>query len=351
MKNYNIICLSRNSIFNPQASSSVEKRKIILGETTNIIELDRIRYQWAYDLYRTMAFTNFWIPEEINMGSDKKDYEFNLSEKEKRSLELILSFLIALDSFQVNMLKEFARFFTAPELVLVITSQEFQEGLHSYSYQFILESIVDPIKTKEIYDMWRKDEILFERNKVIAEIYENFINEPTLENLIKAVIANYILEGLYFYVGFAFIYSLGRLGKMKATVQQIKYINRDELTHVSLFKNIILSIRNENEKEIDWKKMEEWIYDYFKFAVDKETNWGKYVINNGILGLNDNIIEQYVKYLANKRLVNIGLKPLYENISENPLGWIDSFRMINNTKTDFFQAKPQTYVKRNELKW
>ncbi|MCS7308518.1 MAG: ribonucleotide-diphosphate reductase subunit beta, partial [Aquificaceae bacterium] len=173
--------LKKNKIFNPEASSSVEDRKIILGETTNIIQLNRIKYQWAYELYKTMSFSNFWIPEEINMIQDKKDYNTILSEKEKWSFELVLSFLIALDSYQVNMLKEFARYFTSPELILVITAQEFQEGLHSYSYQYILESIADPVKTKEVYEMWREDCTLFERNKVIAEIYDNFIESPNLE--------------------------------------------------------------------------------------------------------------------------------------------------------------------------
>lgn len=117
------------------------------------------------------------------MLEDKKQYERLLSEHERRAYELVLSFLIALDSYQVNMLKEFARYLTAPELVMAITSQEFQEALHSYSYQFILESVVEPTKADEIYNYWRQDEKLMERNKVVAEVYNEFIKIPPRRTL------------------------------------------------------------------------------------------------------------------------------------------------------------------------
>jgi len=127
------------------------------------------------------------------------------------------------------MLKDFGRMVTAPEVEMAITAQEFQESVHAYSYQFILESVVDPIKADEIYNYWREDERLRERNQVVAEVYNDFIRKPSEENFVRAVIGNYILESLYFYSGFAFFYTLGRQGKMTNTVQQIKYINRDDL--------------------------------------------------------------------------------------------------------------------------
>lgn len=342
--------MERTIIFNPEGDRETSKRKIFFGNPTNIMELNNVKYQWAFDLYKTMGFTNFWIPEEIPMHEDRKQYEKELSEYERRAYEMVLSFLIALDSYQVNMLKEFARYITAPELVMALTSQEFQEALHSYSYQFILESVVDPRVADEIYNYWRQDPVLMERNKVIAELYNEFIRKPTEENFIKAVFGNYVLESLYFYSGFAFFYTLGRQGKVRNTVQQIKYINRDELTHVTLFRNIILTLKEEN-KELFTPEIEKWVYEFFKFATEKEIEWGKYVTQNQILGLNDYLIDRYIKYLSNLRLTQIGYKPLYPDITDNPMKWIDQFRTINDTKTDFFQAKPQTYAKRSELKW
>nr|7AIL_A Chain A, Ribonucleoside-diphosphate reductase subunit beta [Aquifex aeolicus VF5]7Q39_AAA Chain AAA, Ribonucleoside-diphosphate reductase subunit beta [Aquifex aeolicus VF5]7Q3C_AAA Chain AAA, Ribonucleoside-diphosphate reductase subunit beta [Aquifex aeolicus VF5] len=342
--------LVRKLIFNPQGDREASKRKIIKGNPTNIFELNEIKYSWAFDLYKLMGFTNFWIPEEIQMLEDRKQYETVLSDYEKRAYELVLSFLIALDSFQVDMLKEFGRMITAPEVEMAITAQEFQESVHAYSYQFILESVVDPVKADEIYNYWREDERLLERNKVIAELYNEFIRKPNEENFIKATIGNYILESLYFYSGFAFFYTLGRQGKMRNTVQQIKYINRDELCHVTLFRNIINTLRKENP-ELFTPEIEKWIVEYFKYAVNEEIKWGQYVTQNQILGINDVLIERYIKYLGNLRITQIGFDPIYPEVTENPLKWIDEFRKINNTKTDFFQAKPQTYSKANELKW
>ncbi len=342
--------MERSIIFNPEGDREPSRRKIAFGNPTNIMELNNVKYQWAFDLYKTMGFTNFWIPEEIPMHEDRKQYEKELSEYEKRAYEMVLSFLIALDSYQVNMLKEFARYITAPELVMALTSQEFQEALHSYSYQFILESVVDPRVADEIYNYWRQDKVLMERNRVIAELYNEFIRKPTEENFIKAVFGNYVLESLYFYSGFAFFYTLGRQGKVRNTVQQIKYINRDELTHVTLFRNIILTLKEE-QPELFTPEIEKWVYEFFKFATEKEIEWGKYVTQNQILGLNDYLIDRYIKYLSNLRLTQLGYKPLYLEVMENPMKWIDQFRTINDTKTDFFQAKPQTYAKRSELKW
>ncbi len=342
--------LVRKLIFNPEGERDANRRRIVGGSPTNIIELNNIKYGWAFELYKTMGFSNFWIPEEIPLLEDRKQYERQLSDYERRAYELVLSFLIALDSFQVDMLKDFGRMVTAPEVEMAITAQEFQESVHAYSYQFILESVVDPIKADEIYNYWREDEQLLERNQVVAEVYNEFIRKPTEENFVKAVIGNYILESLYFYSGFAFFYTLGRQGKMTNTVQQIKYINRDELTHVTLFRNLILTLQKENPDMFS-EEIRRWITEYFKYAVDQEIKWGQYATQNQILGINDQLIDRYIKYLGNLRITQIGFEPLYPEIAENPMKWIDDFRKINNTKTDFFQRKPQTYAKANELKW
>jgi len=345
MSNYDI--LNKKLIFNKEGYTDIDNRFIINGNTTNIIELNNIKYNWAYDLYKTMSIRNFWIPDEISMIDDKKQYESVLTDFERRAYELTLSFLIALDSYQVNILKELASVITAPELVMAITAQEFQESLHSFSYQHILESVVTPYIADRVYNLWREDEKLLERYELVAQIYNEFVQKPTIENFIKAIVADYILESLYFYSGFAFFYVLGRQGKMRNTVQQIKYINRDELTHVTLFRNIIITLKQERP-DIFTPEINNWIYEAFKFATDREIQWGKYITNNQILGLNDEVIDKYIKYLANLRLQQINYEPIFDQ-AENPLAWIDTYRSINDTKTDFFQAKPQTYTK--GLKW
>jgi len=338
-------------IFNHEGEREASKRKIIGANTTNLIEINEIKYEWAYNLYKLMGITNFWIPQEIPMHDDRVKYETALSEHEKRAFELVISFLIALDSFQVEWLAQLKRFITAPEITLSLTAQEFQEALHSFSYQYILESVIDDtLRADEIYNYWRNDEVLKDRNLVISEVYNEFVRNPNEENFIKGIISNYILESIYFYSGFAFFYTLGRQGKMLGTVQEIRFIQRDENTHVTLFKNIINTFQKEFP-ELWNDKIKAWVQEQFKYAVDSEIKWGKYVTQNQILGLNDKLIERYIKYLGNIRIKQIGFDPIYPEITENPMKWIDDFAKINNTKTDFFQAKPQTYSKASELKW
>ena len=340
--------LSNNKIFNVMGERDANKRKIILGNSTFINELNEIKYNWAYELYHTMAFTNFWVPEEISMLDDKKMFN-ELTEYEKRAYKLVLSFLIVLDSYQVNMLKEFARKITAPEIIMALTAQEFQEALHSKSYQYILESVVPTKDIDKVYNLWREDQVLLERNAVIAELYNNFIDNPTLENFVKALIGNYLLESLYFYSGFTFFYNLGAQSKMINTMQQIKYINRDELTHVTLFKNLINELRKEY-KDLFTPELTKWIVEYTKFAAEKEIEWAHYITKEQITGLNNYVLRKYIEYIANLRLTYLGFEPIYE-VGENPLKHLEKLATISNSKTDFFQSKPQNYQGRNTLKW
>jgi ribonucleoside-diphosphate reductase beta chain len=158
------------------------------------------------------------------------------------------------------------------------------------------------------------------------------------------VIANYILEGIYFYSGFSFFYTLARQGKMTATSTIFKYINRDEITHLVLFQNIIKELKAENP-ELFTAEMSAEIGEMMRNGVEHEIAWGKYVTNNEILGMNDALIEKYIKYLANQRMKAIGYDELYPEQSDNPMAWIEGFSNLNRTKTDFFEAKVTNYTK------
>lgn len=140
---------------------------------------------------------NFWIPEEINLTSDIKDYR-NLEKEEKRAFDKILSFLIFLDSLQTANLPNLGEFITANEINLCLNIQTYQEAIHSQSYGYILDTICEPQERDEILYQWKDDEVLLSRNRFIGDKYNDFFNERTEENLMKTLIANYILEGIYF---------------------------------------------------------------------------------------------------------------------------------------------------------
>lgn len=340
--------LTRKKLFNEHGDRDWGKRLMIGGQTTNLIELNNIKYDFAYKLYRTMM-NNFWIPEEIPLAQDANSYKL-LTPAERRSYDKVISFLIFLDSLQTANLPNINEYITAPEVNLCLTVHAFQEAVHSQSYSYILDSVVSAEARDKIYNQWRDDEHLLRRNRFITDLYEAFVEVPSKENLIKAIMANYILEGIYFYSGFSFFYTLGRQGKVLGTVTEIKYIQRDELTHLALFQNIFREIRKENPELFTPLLIEE-LRQMMRTAVHHEVEWGQYITNNEILGINNEIIERYIKYLSNQRLRNVGLEVLFPEIVEHPMKWVESFSNLNGTKTDFFEQKVTNYSKSSNLNW
>lgn len=332
--------MDKKKIFNENGVRGTEN--LIEGNTTNLREWNRIKYSWAKTFYRTML-NNFWIPEEISLNEDIKQFPL-LTNGERNAFDKIISFLNFLDSIQSENLPNLSRYVTAPEISSLLNIQAFQEEIHAQSYSYILDTVTNPITRDKIYDEWREDKHLLERNRYIANIYQEFNENPTLENFIRTITANYILEGIYFYSGFSFFYTLARQGKMTATSTIFKYINRDEITHLVLFQNIIKELKNERP-EIFAGETTEQIREMMRTGVEHEISWGQYVTNNEILGINNNLIEKYIKYLGNQRLKAIGIEELYPEITENPMAWIEGFSSLNQTKTDFFEAKVTNYTK------
>lgn len=340
--------LKKKALFNEYGDTDVLKRRMINGNTTNLNDFNHMKYTWVSDWYR-QAMNNFWIPEEINMNQDIKDYRI-LPVAEKRAYDKILSFLIFLDSLQTANLPNVGEYVTANEVNLCLTIQGFQEAVHSQSYSYMLDTICSPEQREEILYQWKNDEMLLSRNKFIGNLYNDFQENKTAENLVKMMMANYILEGIYFYSGFMFFYNLGRNGKMPGSVQEIRYINRDENTHLWLFRSILLELEKEEPALFSDDKKQ--IYrDMIKQGVEEEIKWGSYVIGDDIEGLTSQMIHDYVKYLGNLRSKGLGLGILYEGFEEEPksMEWVSRYSNANMIKTDFFEAKSSAYAKATAL--
>lgn len=336
--------LRRKALFNEKGDIELSKRRMINGNTTNLNDFNNMKYTWVSDWYR-QAMNNFWIPEEINLSQDVKDYR-NLDRAEKTAYDKILSFLIFLDSMQSANLPNIGEYITANEVNLCLTIQAFQEAVHSQSYGYILDTICSPEERTEILYQWKDDPILLARNKFIGDQYNDFYYNRSAYNLAKTTVANYILEGVYFYSGFMFFYALGRIGKMPGTVQEIRYINRDENMHLWLFRSIILELKKEepelfNEENIKiFRKM-------IRQGVEEEIQWAKYVIGDNIQGLNMGMVDDYLKYLGNLRCKGLGFEPIYEGHEKEPeaMAWVSEYSDPNAIKTDFFEAKVSAYAK------
>jgi len=333
--------VDKKKIYNPDSREITKDRKIFGGNPTGIFELNDIKYQWAYNLWEVML-KNTWFPAEVNMSGDVKDYKENLTPREKEAYDKALAQLIFMDSLQTNnIIDNINPYITAPEINLILVRQSFEEALHSQSYAVMVDSI--STNTDEIYQLWRKDMKLKSKNDAIAKVYEDLAKNPTPHNFIKSLFANQILEGIYFYSGFAYIYALAKSGKMLGSSQMIRFIQRDEVTHLLIYQNMIRDLQKERP-ELFTHKLTDEVEEMFRQAVELEASWGKYITGGEILSLTDQLIEEYIKYLANQRLQKVKLKPIYP-VRENPLKWVDDFAKFNDQRTNFFEGNVTNYTK------
>lgn len=337
--------ITKNPIFNPLGKDNVEDRTIIKGNTTGLFNLNAVKYQWAKSLYQVMV-GNFWLPEKVSgLKDDARDFSTTLSKEEQTAYKGILSFLIFLDSIQTVNLPNFSNYITSPEVNLLLAIQAFQEGIHSQSYATILESVVSSEEREDIYYFWRTNDVLLERNKYIGSIYQDFVDSPTDRTFFRGLVANFLLEGLYFYNGFAFFDTLVDRMKMPATGRMIAYIRRDELTHVTIFANIIKEIRREFPEVYD----EEMIKEMVKVAVDQEITWSKSILGNKISGMNGDTTEEYTRWLANQRLSMLGMEPVFPDAIKNPYKHLDRLQDPNADKGNFFETTVINYTQSSNM--
>lgn len=340
--------LKRNTLFNPSGDTDLRLRRMIGGNTTNLNDFNNMKYSWVSDWYR-QAMNNFWIPEEINLSQDFKDYP-RLDKAERTAYDKILSFLVFLDSLQSNNLPTVSEYITANEVNLCLHIQAFQECIHSQSYSYMLDTICSPEERNDILYQWKTDEHLLNRNKFIGDCYNEFHEKRDKFSLIKTLIANFILEGIYFYSGFMFFYNLSRNGKMSGSAQEIRYINRDENTHLWLFRSIILELKKEEPDMFTPDRIK--VYeDMMREGVRQEIAWGQYVIGNDVQGLNEQMVSDYIRYLGNLRWSGLGFGFLYDDNRKEPenMKWVGQYSNANMVKTDFFEAKSTAYAKSTAL--
>ncbi|MDO4266067.1 MAG: ribonucleotide-diphosphate reductase subunit beta [Eubacteriales bacterium] len=347
-KNEMIKALPHKPLFNPDGDTDVRERRMIGGNTTNLNDFNNMKYPWVSDWYR-QAMNNFWIPEEINLSQDVKDYP-KLGSAERTAYDKILSFLVFLDSIQTANLPCVGEYITANEVNLCLNIQTFQECVHSQSYSYMLDTICSPDERNDILYQWKTDEHLLKRNEFIGNIYNEFQTKKDARTLLKVMTGNFILEGIYFYSGFMFFYNLARNNKMPGSAQEIRYINRDENTHLWLFRNIIRELQKE-EPELFDEEMVGTMREMIKEGVRQEIAWGHYVIGDNIPGLTKQMVTDYIEYLGNLRWTSLGYETLYPGKEAEPedMAWVSNYSNANMVKTDFFEARSTAYAKSTAL--
>lgn len=320
-------------------SDIINARRIINGPADKLRAISGTKYPWTRDIWKAMI-ANTWFVEDVNLSPDIKEFGL-LDDGQKTAYLRALAFLSNLDAIQTdNLTYNVGTFITDPTIQQLIGRQISEEWLHVEAYSTITETITqDPMM---VYDMYRHVPQLSAKNDYITEQSRLVTEDPTPANKIKALVANIILEGVYFFTGFLVFYVIGRAtGGINGSVDMIRYIQRDEVTHLRLFQMIYLSLRQE-QPELFTPELAAECKQQFRDAAELEAAWGHYLIEDGVLGLTPAIITEYVQCLAEERAASIGLGGIYP-AARNPVAWVRDYAAINSTQGNFFESKPLTY--------
>ncbi len=325
----------------------INKRRVINGEDDGLMQVSPLKHPFADEIFKTMLHNN-WVPQEVFMGKDLEMWENKdaLTDNERRVFKRSLAFVSNLDGIQTdNITSNVLRQITSPEISLALIRQAFEEALHVHSYSTMVEAL--KLDQEEIYGMYRTDQELYEKNKYVlrslGSISGDNFKTGTFKNdqlFLEACVSNIILEGIYFYSAFLVFYTLKRNGKMPGSAEMIQFINRDEDMHLKLFIKIVNEIKKE-QPELWTNELKEVIIENIKGAVEHESSWGRSCINEGILGLTPENLTQYIQFVADMRLIAIGLEPIYNK--NNPFPWIEQFTQGSMIEVNFFEGTVREY--------
>ncbi|PKR83551.1 ribonucleotide-diphosphate reductase subunit beta [Heyndrickxia camelliae] len=334
--------IKKTNLLTPELPN--KPKGLIEGETSGILNWNDLQYPQFYEIYRTLL-SNFWTPFEINMSDDIKMWH-KLNEHETRAFLNIIGLLSILDSVQPKFLSSVKEYLSDPSAQAILSIIEQQEVVHNQSYSYVLSSIEKREVQNRAFEMARTEKLIYERNKLVIDLYEEFRVNPTIETLCNALAGSVVLEGINFYSGFAFFYNLARNQKMVKTSTMLSYINKDELTH-AFFVTMLLKLLMQERPEINKDgKFNIFVNDLFSKATELEITWAEFALSE-IEDIDMNEMKDYIKYRANKCLNMLGFEAIYYGVSENSMPWIRIFsdENINLGKTDFFENKSRQYSK------
>ncbi|HEX2281465.1 MAG TPA: ribonucleotide-diphosphate reductase subunit beta [Thermomicrobiales bacterium] len=334
---------------------SVEDKRVINGQT-DVNQLVPFKYKWAWEKYLS-ACANHWMPQEIPMSRDIalwKDARA-LTEDERRLVKRNLGFFVTADSLAANnIVLGTYRHITAPECRQYLLRQAFEEAIHTHAYQYIVESL--GLDEGEVFNAYReipsiraKDEFLI---PFIDTLTDPSFRTGTPENdqrlLRSLIVFACLMEGLFFYVGFAQILALGRQNKMTGAAEQYQYILRDESMHCNFGIDLINQIKLENP-HLWTSEFREEVQELFRTAVNLEYRYAEDTMPRGVLGLNAPMFKEYLRFIANRRCQQIGIEPLFPG-SSNPFPWMSEMIDLKKEK-NFFETRVTEYQTGGALSW
>jgi ribonucleoside-diphosphate reductase beta chain len=334
---------------------NADDKRIINGKT-DVNQLVPFKYKWAWDKYLA-GCANHWMPQEVNMQRDIELWKNpnGLTEDERRLVKRNLGFFVTADSLAANnIVLGTYRHITAPECRQYLLRQAFEEAIHTHAYQYIVESL--GLDEKEIFNAYNEVASIRDKDQFLIPFIETLTNPEfktgTLEadqTLLKSIIVfACLMEGLFFYVGFTQILALGRQNKMTGAAEQYQYILRDESMHCNFGIDLINTIKMENP-QLWTAEFREEIKALFMRAVELEYAYAEDTMPRGVLGLNATMFKGYLRFIANRRAVQIGLDALFPN-EENPFPWMSEMIDLKKER-NFFETRVTEYQTGGALSW
>jgi len=357
------------TVFNTE-DVDTKKQPMFFGKPLGVQRYDNFKYPQFENLTK-QQLGYFWRPEEVSLQKDRGDYQ-TLRPEQKHIYTSNLKYQIMLDSVQGRAPgMAFLPYCSLPELEACMEVWGFMEMIHSRSYTYVIKNVYpDP---SEVFDTIIKDDRILERASTVTESYDDFINSaqlwgtgnmwrdefrgsPTAEwemmdvkrKLYRAVANVNILEGIRFYVSFACSFAFGELKLMEGSAKIISLIARDENQHLAITQNILNKWRRGDDPDMAqiMKEEEQWTYAMFDRCVNEEKLWAEYLFKDGsMIGLNDKLLQQYVEWIANRRMKSIGLKPVYDiPAKNNPLPWTEHWISSKGLQVAPQETEVESYI-------
>jgi ribonucleoside-diphosphate reductase beta chain len=336
------------------AVASADSKRLINCATVDVNQLMPLKYEWAWEHYLN-GCANHWMPTEVPMAGDIATWKGNdLSPDERLVIMRNLGFFATAESLVANNLTlAIFKHVTNAECRQYLLRQAFEEAVHTHTFHYVVESL--GLDEREIFGMYHdipaiaaKDEM---EMKLTAELVDPTFTTQTfegqqkfLENLIGFYV---IMEGIFFYAGFAMILSFHRQNRMKGIGEQFQYILRDETVHLNFGVDLINGIKDENP-ELWTPEFQDRMVLNIRDAVELEEAYARDCLPNGVLGLNSSLFEEYVQFIADRRLERIGLPRQY--MARNPFPWMSETIDLGKEK-NFFESRVTDYRKGANLSW
>jgi ribonucleoside-diphosphate reductase beta chain len=330
-----------------------EKRMINCRADLN--QLVPFKYDWAWQKYLD-ACANHWMPQEINMTADVALWKSDsLSEAERTIVKRSLGFFSTADSLVANnLVLGVYRLITNPECRQYLLRQAFEEAIHTHAYQYCVESL--SMDEGEIFNMYREIPSIAVKSawalkythKISDRMFETGTIESDKEFLINLIAFYCVVEGIFFYCGFSQVLSMGRTNKMIGVAEQFQYILRDESMHVNFGIDVANQIKNENPKLWD-EEMQQEIVRIIVEGTELEIDFAKDTMKEGVLGMNAELMGKYLRFIANRRMNQLGLESYYED-EENVFPWMSEMIDIKKER-NFFETRVTEYQTGGSLTW